>query len=58
MKYKNTDYKLVTSGNARVGYCSRCGGKGWFDKEKISEMKSKGCNADLVLKGEFGKWCR
>ena len=27
MEYKNTDYKIVSSGNARVGYCSKCGGK-------------------------------
>ena len=37
MEYKNTDYKLVTTGNARVGYCSKCGGNGWYDTEKISD---------------------
>mgnify|MGYP000482826716 CR=1 FL=1 len=52
------DFKLASSGNARVGYCSKCGGKGFYDKDKIHEMKSKGCNADLVPEGKRGKWCQ
>ena len=57
MSYKNSDYKLATSGNARVGYCSKCGGKGFYDIKKISELKSKGCDADLLPNGTRGKWC-
>jgi len=58
MEYKNTDYKMVSSGNARVGYCSKCGGKNFYDVEKIAKMKSRGCNTTLVPEGERGKWCR
>ena len=59
MEYKNIDFKLVATGNARVGYCSKCKGKGWYDKDKIHQMKSKGCNANLLPEGEFrASWCR
>lgn len=41
-------YKLDTTGNARIGYCSKCNASDFYDKFKIMSEDSKCCKAALV----------
>ena len=42
------DYKLDTTGNARIGYCSKCNGSDFYDKFKVIGEDSRCCKARLL----------
>ena len=44
------EYKLDTTGNARIGYCAACGSSDFYDKFKIMMEDSRCCNDKLVPK--------
>ncbi len=41
------DFKLDSTGNARIGYCSSCGSSDFYDPFKVASEDSKCCNREL-----------
>tara|TARA_Y100000310_G_C20553458_1_gene749313 strand:- start:41 stop:835 length:795 start_codon:yes stop_codon:yes gene_type:complete len=46
--YKSEDYKLDTTGNARIGYCSSCYRSDFYDPRSINTIASNCCGTNLL----------
>jgi hypothetical protein len=46
-KITSADYKLDSTGNAKIGYCSACGSNDFYDKFQIHMEQSRCCGKDL-----------
>lgn len=48
-------YKLDTTGNARIGYCSKCNSSDFYDKFRIISEDSKCCKSQILPKSNKTK---
>ena len=47
-KITSADYKLDATGNAKIGYCSKCNKSDFYDKYQVHLEQSRCCGKDLV----------
>ena len=47
VKVTANDFKMDTSGAARIGYCTSCGSSDFYDKFSVHQMISRCCGKDL-----------
>ena len=46
-KITSADYKLDATGNAKIGYCSKCNKSDFYDKYQVHLEQSRCCGKDL-----------
>ena len=46
-KITSADYKTDSTGNARIGYCSKCNKSDFYDKFQVHLEQSRCCGRDL-----------
>ena len=47
-KITSADYKLDATGNAKIGYCSKCNKSDFYDKYQVHLEQSRCCGKDLT----------